>query len=202
MTSDSRTVTQVLGQAEETLQTARRGYQDFIGTDPSRRMSGLRNAVVFGRAVTNVLENLRNRVEDFDSWYKPRSAALANDAGFRRLYQLRSEILKQGTLQVNNSLHIEYLNTNDLAPLMANPPAGAKSFFIGDSAGGSGWEIELANGDVEKFYVELPPAIKATHDFHLDTPDGKQQVGGLLQRYIGEMESMIRDAKTEFVRGI
>ena len=201
MTSDSRTATQVLSQAEETLRTARRGYQDFIGSDPSRRMSGLRNAVVFGRAVTNVLENLRSRVEDFDGWYEPRSAALAKDAGFRRLYKLRSEILKRGTLQVSNSIHVIHLNTQDLAPLMANPPAGAQSFFIGDTAGGSGWEVKLANGEVEKFYLQLPPTVNVTHDFHLDTTTGAQQVGGLLERYLEEMESMIRDAKAEFVRG-
>ena len=31
----------------------------------------MHNVVVYGRAVTNVLQNLRNRAQGFDDWYEP-----------------------------------------------------------------------------------------------------------------------------------
>lgn len=65
-----RTIASVLADADETLQTAEWGLADLTGPDPRRRRSGLRNVVTFGRAFTNVLQNLRSLVgrEAFDEW--------------------------------------------------------------------------------------------------------------------------------------
>jgi hypothetical protein len=131
MAKDARSVSDVLRQATETLRTAQRGLEDLRAADPSRRMPGLRNAIVFGRAVTNVLENLRGRVANFDDWYKPETQQLSRDPGFRRLYEMRSEILKEGALGIGPAITIDYLNTADLQDLLRNPPPGARGFFIG-----------------------------------------------------------------------
>jgi len=72
----------------------------------------------------------------------------------------RSEILKEGVLETTNGMHIEHLNTDDLQPLMQNPPQNAVGFFIGDNLGGSGWEILMPDGGKEKYYVDLPKEIK------------------------------------------
>ncbi len=54
-----RTAEQILKEAEDTLYTAELGLCLMKGRNPKQRMAGLRNLVVFGRAVTNVLQNLR-----------------------------------------------------------------------------------------------------------------------------------------------
>lgn len=190
---------QIISQARAMLKTAQRGYADFAGDDPARRLTGLQNAIVFGRAVTNVLENLRGKVPEFDSWYKPLSAKLSENSQFRRLYQLRSEILKQGAASANASLTVNYLNTSDLAPIMSNPPAGARSFFMGDANGGSGWEVELPDGDTEKYYVSLPGAVKVSHNHSITVEDVDYPAGPLIQSYLEEMSSLIAQASAQFL---
>lgn len=192
----SETPESVINNANETLRTAKLGLKDFLGEDPSHRIAGFRNAVVFGRAVTNVLEHLRSKVDDFDDWYKPKSAALGEDANFARLYKLRSQILKEGAGGPSISMTINSLNTDDLAPLMSNPPAGAKGFFIGDQTGGSGWEVEVAEGVVEKYYIALPSAVSIEVRHEL----GGEDAGRLLTRYLASMEDIVREARMRYVK--
>jgi hypothetical protein len=51
---------QILSRVDDTLATARQGFIDLCGADKSRRMTGLRNLLVFDRSVTFVLQNLRS----------------------------------------------------------------------------------------------------------------------------------------------
>ena len=184
----------IIANATSQLRVAQIGLKDFSGSDPQRRIAGFRNAVVFGRAVTNVLEHLRSKVQDFDAWYRPRSAELGADEGFSTLYALRSEILKEGTGNPAVSIHIENLNTSDLKPLMDNPPEGAEGFFIGDETGGSGWMIRNPDGEPEKFYVALPSSVMITASHHI----GGEVAVDLLARYLNRMGDLIAEAKTHF----
>jgi len=59
-----RTTTDIIRSAEETLKTAEQGLEDLIKGPPQRKLSGLRNLIV-GRAVTNILQNLRSIEPDF-----------------------------------------------------------------------------------------------------------------------------------------
>lgn len=202
-----KTVASVLADAAETLKTAEFGLSDFVGSDPRRRMSGLRNLVVFGRAVTNVLQNLRSvvGVKVFDEWYEPIQEDMRQDEVLRFFYVMRSEILKEGTLRPGTSVHLN-LNTNGLAPLLSNPPRGAKGFFIGDNLNGSGWEVELPDGSTEKYYVELPASVQVTTNFHFpDAPVSRKgeiisddSAEGLAQLYIDSLRSLLEKAKAKF----
>lgn len=148
--------------ATQTLQTAKYGLDDYLGKNPERRETGLRNMIVFSRSVTNVLQNLRSTVgkNEFNTWYDPWQMKMKEDIIMKAFYQMRSEILKEGILETTTGMHIENFNTNDLQPLMQNPPQNAAGFFIGDNLGGSGWEILMSDGTKEKYYVELPKEIK------------------------------------------
>jgi hypothetical protein len=80
-------------------------------------------------------------------------------------------ILKEGSMpRVGSSMYIEHLDSRELQPLMEHPPPGAHGFFIGDLLGGSGWQIELPDGSVEKYYVALPADLKVTTSLHFDQP--------------------------------
>jgi hypothetical protein len=199
MANPGRSVDEILQEAREMLRTAQLGLADLEGKDPARRLPGLRNGIVFGRAVTNVLENLRNRVPNFDGWYKPHSKKLSLDPGFKRLYEMRSEILKRGQLSGSVGILIEHMNTDDFAPLMRNPPIGAKGFFIGDQGGGAGWEIELPSGAIERYYVKLPVSVDMKHLFTVTTTAGDEDASALLRRYLDTMQSLVAEAERRFV---
>lgn len=67
-----RSTATILRDVADTLRTAQLGLKDVCSTaEPGRRLPGLRNLVVFGRAVTNVLQNLRSTEPEFDRWYQP-----------------------------------------------------------------------------------------------------------------------------------
>jgi hypothetical protein len=128
--------------------------------------------VVFGRSVTYVLKLMR-RIDRlaFDDWYSFFKEEMSADPLMRYFNTLRNSVLKEGELQTTSTTHINHLNTDDLLPFLSNPPPGASNFFIGDQVGGSGWEIELPDGQSVKYYVQLPSAIRMTTTFHFpDAP--------------------------------
>src|SRR5258707_11501197 len=99
-----KTTGEILRWCEETLITAKFGLED-VKNRPERRNSGFRNLVVFGRAVTNVLQNLRSTETGFDDWYRPYQQEMAQDPLMKYFYEMRSEILKEGTLRAGNYAH-------------------------------------------------------------------------------------------------
>ncbi len=103
-----KTTSDVLQRVQETLQTAKLGLRDVIEGRPERRLGGLRNLVVSGRAVTNVLQNLRSIEPTFDNWYKPYVAEMRADLLLRYFYTLRSQILKERTLNTGASMYISH----------------------------------------------------------------------------------------------
>ena len=196
----SRTTADILRDAQDTLRTAEQGLSDLVTGPPERRLAGLRNAIVFGRAVTNVLENLRGVEPAFDAWYGPVSAALADDALMRFFYKLRSEILKQGSLPVAGSVSIHNLNLPQDADRFGPPPPNACGFFAGDATGGLGWEMRLPDGSTEKYYIDLPADIGRVEALFVDAPeqDGRRSVPDLTTRYLARMRELLREAKSRF----
>jgi hypothetical protein len=194
----------ILNRALETLETAKAGLRD-VAVSPERRLSGLRNLVVFGRAVTNVLQNLRSTEPTFDNWYGPVAEKLAADPLMRFFYDLRTQILKRGETGVSSYLHIKQLQfPMDMAKFGPKPPQ-AKSFFIGDSLGGTGWEVETAPGVTEKYYVDLPQEIGAAGLYFRDAPrvdsrsDAKDaDVVALSTAYIERLQVIVEEAKSRF----
>lgn len=207
--SGGREAADVLGKAKEILETARQGLDDLLGDDPTRRMLGIRNVAVFGRSVTFVLQNLRSVDADaFNRWYAPKQEAMRADPLLKYFVSLRNEILKEGGPTATSSLYIEHMNTSDLAPLMAHPPPGAKGFFVGDVLGGSGWEVELPDGSLEKYYVQLPGAVKMQSwlhfpdppEQHLGEPLADTSLQNLGRLYIAYLSSLVDEAESEFAQ--
>lgn len=154
--STKPSVEAILRATDETLQSAEWGLADLLGQDPRRRMSGLRNLVVFGRAVTNALQNLRTAVgpDRFDAWYSARQEEMRTDELMRYFYVLRSQILKEGSVgEVRMSLSMSATGTELMTVMQQKPPPGAKGFFIGDHLGGSGWHVELPDGTTTTYFL-------------------------------------------------
>jgi hypothetical protein len=200
---------EVLRDAEETLHTARLGLADLTGPDARRYMPGLRVVVTFGRAVTNVLQNLRSVVgkQVFDEWYEPRRQEMEADPLLKYLYRLRTEVLKEGTLQVSMSGRFDPPDLQDVRALMRDPPPGARSFFIEGGQRG-GWRIEMPDGTIATQYVEIPEHLKrtVTERFHFADPPlthlGRRlpdtSVAALARVYITYLEHLVADARVRF----
>ncbi|MDQ6691103.1 MAG: hypothetical protein M3Z18_11405 [Gemmatimonadota bacterium] len=196
---------EVLQRVQDTLDTARLGLRDVIEGRPERRLGGLRNLVVFGRAVTNVLQNLRSIEPTFEQWYQPYVAEMRADPLLRYFYTLRSKILKEGTLRTGASVHISHFEFPRDMQRLGPPPPGAGAFFMGDQSGGSGWEIQTADGQVEKFYVDIPGDI-ASFEVHL--PDAPLEHKGqkvadtrietLATLYFDYLAGLVESARKEF----
>lgn len=198
-----RTSNQVLKEAEDTLFTAKLGYQLIMGKDPKARIAGFRNVVVFGRAVTNVLQNLRSIVGiSFDEWYNPKVKEMSTDKIMQYLYKLRSQILKEGTLNTSASVSFSG-NPYELIQRYKTPP-NAKGFFIGDRIGGCGWEIDIGDGKTENFYVDVPnnlPGFSLVMDVKLsDAPIEllDKNIHELSDYYLKYLERLVMEAKSLF----
>lgn len=188
----------VLRRAHEALAVAQLALRD--ARDPRRRPAALRNVVVFGRSVSNIIENLRSRVERFDEWYKPLSEEMARDPLLKFFYNLRSQILKQGDLGTTNYAHIKHLDQEAMQRLPR--PANARSFFMGDRLGGSGWTVEVSPGVMENFYIDLPDDIGVSGLLFRDAPasnePGEQDAVKLCALYLQQMERLVNAAQARW----
>lgn len=194
----------ILRNTEETLRTAEHGLVMIDNEDPTFRLTGLRNVVVFGRAVTNAIQKLRSKHPEFEKWYQPWVDRMKEDGIIRYFYELRSEILKEGKLPTHISFSGSRINPSNLMKSIPRPP-GAKRFFFGDRLGGSGWVVETGDGQEEKFYVNIsentPGIDKLKVSIHLtEAPNGfeNKSINELASYYIDFLKEIIADAKAVF----
>ena len=129
---------------------------------------------------------------------------MRDNADFRYLYDLRTQLLKEGVLGgISASAHIEHFDTRQLAELPR--PPGASGFFIGDQLGGSGWIVKLEDGSEERFYVELPSHwrmktwgnfVEVSRQLRLRPPE--TPIDRLLSEYVDYLSRLIVEAKRDF----
>jgi hypothetical protein len=202
-----RTKDEIIQDARDALDLARRGLEEFLGANGRQRASGLRNVVVWGRITTATLQNLKTPLgEEFAKWWQPYSEELKSDSEFHYLYDLRNDVEKTGSYgRLSTTLYVNHLNTADLAPLMMNRPPNATGFGMGDRWGGHGWIIPLPDGTTETFYVSLPADIAVTTSLHftemttsLRLPAPERAIEDVLTRYVDYLESLLGSAIQAF----
>jgi hypothetical protein len=199
--AEATSVADVMRKTKDLLDTVGRGLAMVAGSDPTARPMGIHNVAVFGRSVTLTLQNLRTVVGDeaFDAWYEPHEEHMKQDSTFRWFRDLRNEILKEGPPTTRSSTFITYLGPREQARLMANPPQGARGFFIGDTLGGSGWEIQQEDGTVAKFYVALPDDIQIRTWLTLpNQPVPDEPIDEMCRRYVNALTEIVADAEHHF----
>ncbi|MCF2848867.1 hypothetical protein NH514_16325 [Pseudoalteromonas sp. ACER1] len=198
-------ISEVLVRTEQTLETAKHGFDDLVSKNKVRRFTGLRNLIVFGRSVTFVLQNLKSVIgkDRFDSWYEPHQESMKQDVVMKYFVKLRNELEKQGRLPVSSSARIHNFSS-DMISKYKQPP-GTVGFFIGDQLGGSGFEVELPDGTKEKYYVEIPSSVaEVTQHFNeLPVPDDNelkaQTIEQLSEYFLNTLEALLDNARKEFL---
>jgi len=206
MSDPKNNIRLIMQRAEEILQTAKHGYDDLVSSDRTRRFTGLRNLIVFGRSVTFVLQNLKSVAgeQEFNNWYEPKQEEMKQDPLLKYFVTARNEILKQGKLNVATSAQIHSFSTADMHKF-GPPPSGAKGFFIGDQSGGTGWEVELPDGSIEKYYVDLPTSIGEVKQHFADIPEANspelkgKPVEELCRLYLTRLETLVDEARKVFL---
>jgi hypothetical protein len=205
MTDQRQEIEAVLRRAEEIFQTAKHGFEDLTGPNRARRFTGLRNLIVFGRSITFVLQNLRSIVrEQFDEWYAPKQEEMRKDPLMRYFVDARNEVLKQGKLNVATHATIHHLLGRDFKKF-GPPPPGAVNFVIGDSLGGTGWEVQLLDGTKEMYYIELPTELGTVTQHFANLPEANdpqlkgKAVEELCDLYLRRLEALLDDARQHFL---
>jgi hypothetical protein len=194
----SRTVAEIIREAEELLQTAKFGLEDM--SRPERARSGMRNAVVFGRNTTWALQNLRGKEPDFDNWYGLKQKEMRADPLMNYFHNLRTQIEKQASTPTGSRGYIKKLSSDDMAQFYPAPP-NATGFFIGDSSGGSGWEVVKSDGSIEKYYINLPSDIGQFSMMLPGAPGGGTlSAQELVADYLAKIELIVREARQQFIR--
>jgi hypothetical protein len=186
---------EILDAVDAKLLVARRGAADM--KNPGSFQMGLWNAAVFGRIATFTLQNLKEKVEGFDSWYGPKREEMQANPEMRYFVELRNKIEKSVTNPEQQSVVISG-NLMDILKAAGPPPPGAKDFFISDRFGGSGWEVELPDGSTEKFYVDLPKEmVNAT--VVLSGAPKSGDAHHLVEEYLTTLESLAAEARAKFL---
>jgi hypothetical protein len=197
----------ILRSLQETMDTAEYGYKMLVNSKPPERLIGLRNLIVFGRAVTNVLQNLRSTEPDFDVWYEKYKIEMQSDPLMNYFYALRSEILKEGQVKVGVKAYIKEMYLPQDFQRFGPPPPNAKGFFIGDNLGGTGWEVQLPDSSIEKYYVAMPSDIGSVSlkfpnppRSHMGKEITNNSVQSLSRHYLNYLQQLVKDAKTRFAQ--
>lgn len=204
---ESRSPRQVVDAAKAILANVRRGLSDVENLDVTHRQAGLLNVIAFGRAVTIALQRLKNITDDWDEWWAVQCPP--KDPLLTYMNDLRNKILKQGELpKAINATHIQSFSGNPFELLEAPPPIGIiRGMFLGDQMGGNGWEVELPDGRIEKFYAKLIDGTGTLSDLYLtDAPDefmgeplNDKSVPGVARRYVTWLEKVVAEAEAHFV---
>jgi len=197
--SDRTRIEEIIVAAESRLKTARFGLED-MRRGPARLQSGLMNAVVFGRTVTFVLQNLRGVAADFDEWYKPIQDEMRADPLMKYFVELRNSIEKSTGGATGSAAHIISLGAKDWARFEPRPP-NAVGQFINDKAGGSGWEVQQPDGSIEKYYIDMPPTVVKTFVHLPDAPDEFRGIlsADLVEMYLQKLETVAANARKRFL---
>jgi hypothetical protein len=189
------------------LETAQRGLRDIQSDDPSNRIPGIHNVVVFGRSVTQGLQRLKTVVPGFQEWYSAKE--LEKDPLLAFFNKLRNAILKEVNLDVGYVAQIDHYITGIAMPMLqGSPPPGAVGMFMGEArTGGSGWVVRLPDGRQENYYAALSPDFQGRVTVHFPNPPAKHagesiddtSVEGLAKLYVDFLEQLVNDAEARFI---
>lgn len=153
---------EIFARVERRFARADRAFRSLLTTRAEQKIDALEDLLVHGRAVTNVMQTCRHVLAGFDDWYQPHASKLKQDAGLRRLYQMRSEVLKQGRLSVTQAAVV--FRASEWPPLP--PPDNAVGFIPYDlETGKAAWVVRREDGTEERDAVDLPPGAEVSEYF-------------------------------------
>lgn len=181
--------------AEDMLRLAEEGLRWMEAGAKEKRLAGLRNVLVFGRACLLGLSALRRHHPGFDDWYEQNWAGMRNDPEMKRLEPIRQLVMRE----VKPGEVVTNLMVRSAGRGYGTPPKGARAFFTGDRLGGTGWEIVMPDGGVEKYYVVVSDEIRpAGYGFRDEGTPADACLEPIMTKYLAHLREMLRSAKEHF----
>lgn len=146
-------INEILHEANERLEVAKYGL-NMINASKGEGKIGLRNVAVFGRMVTFATNNLRSQVEGFEVWDADAKLRHLSNDECRYMVKIRNVIEKEARTPVATNAYVREFSM-DVLNRFPHPP-GARSFFIGDRNGGTGWMILDENNEENTLLCRAP----------------------------------------------
>jgi len=118
--------------------------------------------------------------------------------------EARNNLEKQGRLDVGATANING-SIEDIIRGLGSPPPGTVRYFIGDNAGGSGWEVDIGHGEIVKYYVNFPKSVASVKQVFHSMPDAipdeiqKMPVDELCEIVLGKLTAILDDAYKVFL---
>lgn len=172
---------------------------------PQRQMAGFRNVVIFGSVVKRVLQDLPSDGAEFDKWYKPIRKEFKTSLLMKLFDELLAEIRKKDAAGLGSRARISNFNYPADVPKLGKRPANTRELFMGDHIGGTGWEVEVSPGVLEKYYAILPTAFGTVDDLLsssavVQTSKDTRRIdpAKLAEQYISALEKVLRAAEQHF----
>jgi hypothetical protein len=220
---------EIFERLERKMDAIHRLLHDIQGPDTGQQRHLVSRIAVEGRAVTNILQNLRGKMAvgkaEFDRWYAPFVAEMKIDPLMRFFYELRTSTLKQGDDRAEGicvsprpggrvkvttqGIEQSVSGADGCTKVMFCPaPPNAVCAFIGDSTGGAGWEVRKPDGSITRVYAPLHPDVvevsailREPPKTHLgvDLPDAKPTT--LCSEYVRYLTNLVGDARRRFLEG-
>lgn len=188
---------EVIAAARRTLSIAWQGWTDYLEAG-ERRYAGLVTAITLSRSVTNVLQNLRHLVEDFDLWWHAARRVLYNETA-SWFVDLRNAIEKQGAIDgMSASIRFDKIPLDEVRRMQENAPEGARSIFLVDEFGRNGWEVELTDGTTVRVYYRADdPTLLQTLRF--ESAPNNRPIEELFPIYFGWLTDLVDEAERRFL---
>jgi hypothetical protein len=197
-------MTELLRIAHETLDTAHLGYA-VVRDVPARRLPGLRNVAMFGGMVCALFEELHDSGPQGREWYRSIRKKLKDSVVTRLFRELQEEFRKRDAAGVSSQARLRTFNYPADLDKLGKRPAKATELFMGDEIGGTGWEIELAPGRRNKYYVVLPAEYGTVDGFLSSTPIVQTSrdprpvdIVDACDRYVSLLDDTLRGAELHF----
>lgn len=181
--------------AEDILRLAEEGLRWIEAGAKDKRLAGLRNVLVFGRACMLDLSALRRHHPGFDDWYEQNWAGMRDDPAMKSLETIRQLVLRE----VKPGGVVTQLMVRSAGRGYGPAPKKARAFFTGDRLGGTGWEVVMPDGSVEKYYVVVSDAIRpAGFGFRDEGTPEESCLEPIMTKYVAHLREMLRSAKDHF----
>lgn len=211
--SPNRSSKEILNSLQNKMDMVKQFLMALKSGPTVNKTMNLANILIWSRIVINETENLRSvdRTK-FEKWYAPYRMSLFGTDGsiepdplLDYFIEVRNELEHRGTLKVRRVTKIKHLTLPQDALKYGPPPSGAKGFFIEDELGGSGWIVELPDGNKVKLYVDFPREQVETYLLphahptkHLGKDIKGKTVEEMAEMYVSYLDKMIQSALNEF----
>lgn len=158
-----------------------------------RQLGAVRNVIVFGKRVLLLLRDLAVADPGFADLFSQNRLAMTEAPQIQRFDRLAIEFLRERA----PLLDATHLAIPSAGMKFGSRPENARVFFSGDRLGGSGWEVMMGDGSIEKHYLTLPPEILPA-GFELSSTSKPGSVQDLCAEFVGHLREMVRNAREYF----